>query len=472
MSQAKLEFEYAQAADRGARPYQEDTVGVWRRPEGGRTGAVLAVLSDGMGGHVSGETASRVACARYIETFKTYTDDPIEALVDKALTLSNDAIESETRKNPNLKGMGCTLVAGYIDQSGVRWASVGDSALHLYRQGKLYRLNEDHSLGALLDRQAAANLISAEDAKNDPRRRTLRSALIGGHIMERDIGKEPERLVHGDWVILASDGLETLTGDEISEIINRIGPSAGPKALVDALLKAVLARRVANQDNVSIIAVRVWNPHDGDTHVIDPGGVPATIRRRLQNYAATKPAEKPAATITPDITDPVTETEREKLRVPEPRAPAVASVAATAEPVESSFGLSALAAVLALVMIGFGVWYIMQGQGPERTSSSGPGGATGSATASGGGTPTVTGSTGGDAGAASAPPAPDSSNTNGKPAKSPATQASGTTVKPTKPATPPEATQAKPRGEPHEGTAASSWPATTSPASPAGGKKE
>jgi protein phosphatase len=284
MSQTRLEFEIACDADKGARPYQEDFVKVWRpnRPANGDSTAILAVLADGMGGHVGGSTASQIAAVRYVENFASgYSSadqglSTIGQLLEHSLIASNDGIGSEIRRNPTLNGMGCTIVAAYLDEQGLRWSSVGDSSLLLYRHSNLIRLNEDHSIGALLDRQAEANLISLEDARNDPRRRTLRSALTGGPIAVQETVTEPETLMHGDWVIVASDGLETLPGDEIARIIARHNELGEPKEVIRELLAEIKKRAVPNQDNVSIIAIKVEDPLDAKTRIVAQDTAPVT----------------------------------------------------------------------------------------------------------------------------------------------------------------------------------------------------
>jgi PPM family protein phosphatase len=271
MSQPRLEFTYAEAADQGARSYQEDSVDVWR-PNGAVKGdarPLLVVLSDGMGGHVSGEVASKTACKRYVGNFSSQ-QGAIPQLLEHSLVASNDAIGNAIRKDPALDGMGCTIVASYLDHEGLRWASVGDSSLLLFRAGELRRLNEDHSLGALLDKQAAAKVISQEEAKSDPRRRTLRSALTGGPIAVSEIVRDPEKLLHGDWLIVASDGLETLSGNEIISVIRRHEKDTTPKLLVQSLLDEVRKRRLPNQDNTSLVVVKVTDPTLVDTHIIRP----------------------------------------------------------------------------------------------------------------------------------------------------------------------------------------------------------
>ena len=259
MSPQNLEFVCAHGASRGARPYQEDSIRVWRPDVGSganKERPVLVVLADGMGGHVSGEVASGTACDQYVKTFVA-ADKLVDQRLDEALTAANDALGEAIRKNGALNGMGCTLVAGYIDHDGLRWASVGDSSILLFRPPNLYRLNEDHSLGSLLDKQVQAGHISAEQAKSDPRRRTLRSALTGNPLPLKQLHGQPYPLKPGDWLVIASDGLETLSGNDIAKVIADHHVSS-PDKLVESLLRAVDDRRQAYQDNttLSVLGVR------------------------------------------------------------------------------------------------------------------------------------------------------------------------------------------------------------------------
>lgn len=263
MVKSNFHFQFAVRDSQGDRPYQEDycKVSAVRVGSGERQrDAVLAVLCDGMGGHVSGEVASRSAAEAYVKAFGTI-DGSVADRMSKALDASNDALNDAITANPDLKGMGCTLVAAFVDTDGLRWVSVGDSALLLYRNGSLHRLNEDHSLGALLDRQADAQVITRQEAENSPRRRTLRSALTGNKLALKEVRDKPVKLQSGDWIIVASDGLETLNGNEIASLIRRTD-AAGPGGLADTLIKAVLDRRSPNQDNISLIPISVSDPDD------------------------------------------------------------------------------------------------------------------------------------------------------------------------------------------------------------------
>ena len=138
---------------------------------------------------------------------------------------------------------------------GVEWVSVGDSPLLLFRQGEIALLNEDHSLAPELDRLAAMGRMTPEEAKADPRRHMLRSAVTGDELDLVDVSRRPLALEAGDYVILASDGLQTLETGEVQRLVQAYA-EAGAEAVAEALIREVEAIRDPHQDNTTVIAVR------------------------------------------------------------------------------------------------------------------------------------------------------------------------------------------------------------------------
>lgn len=241
-------FEHATRASQGARSYQEDSAEV--RAEADR---LIAVLADGMGGHAGGALASGLACKFFMHAFATSAGE-VGARLAEALDLANASIAHETAENPALDGMGCTLVGTAFSAEGVEWISVGDSPLFLVRGGEIVLLNEDHSLAPEIDRLAAAGKISWEAALSDPRRHVLRSALTGTEIELVDRSRRALPLQAGDIVVLASDGIHSISEAEIMRLVSEAG---SPDAAADALLAAVEAVGDAYQDNTTVVVVRV-----------------------------------------------------------------------------------------------------------------------------------------------------------------------------------------------------------------------
>ena len=272
-----IEFEFGQASYTGERDYQEDMCRFERLKEaslrrngaasGQAAGAVLAVLADGMGGHAGGAVASRTVCERFVQAFMSghqraeNTADRNAQSLFNALQESNDAIQAQVGSNPGLKGMGSTLVAVRFDRRGMIWVSVGDSPLYAFRGGKVEQINADHSLAPLLDRMVEQRELSREEAENHPQRNALRSAVMGGKLELVDRRGDFLALKAGEWIVLASDGIETLTTQQIGEVI-KAEYMKGAQGVADALVEAVRRKRSPFQDNTTVMVIR---PYEGET---------------------------------------------------------------------------------------------------------------------------------------------------------------------------------------------------------------
>lgn len=254
-------FDHASRATKGARNYQEDTAMLWPGNDpflspasGSGDGELVAILADGMGGHAGGALASRMVCETFVQAYAEAQGGKRDRLIT-ALKAANGAIADKVSENPMLSGMGSTLIGVVFSSDGVEWVSVGDSPLLLYRRGEIATLNEDHSLAPELDRMAAAGRLSLEDARKDPRRHMLRSAVTGDEIDLVDLSRRPLAIEPDDYVILASDGLHTLDSSEVERIIAAYAAD-GAQAVANALIRAVEAVRDPHQDNATVVAVR------------------------------------------------------------------------------------------------------------------------------------------------------------------------------------------------------------------------
>ncbi|MGE0024463.1 MAG: PP2C family serine/threonine-protein phosphatase [Hyphomicrobium sp.] len=266
----------AARATTGTRANQEDAFEIW--PSGAQAATesgegLLAVIADGMGGHAGGEIAGDLACKTFVKAFTSSHASTGERL-RAALDAGNEAIAARVASNANLRGMGCTLIGAWVDSAGLHWVSVGDSLLLVFRAPDVLHVNADHSLGAFLDEQVRQSKISAAEAENNPYRNALRSALTGKTIEILDLQGDPYPLVDGDWLILASDGIATLEGDEIGDIVyaNRGG---SPERMAEALIGAVVAKREPDQDNTTVLVLKV----EADTRRIAPDEAPTRLLR-------------------------------------------------------------------------------------------------------------------------------------------------------------------------------------------------
>lgn len=288
----------AARATTGKRANQEDAFAIW--PSGAQAATrhgegVLAVVADGMGGHAGGEVAGRLACDTFVAAFTAARGAAADRL-RAALEAANAAIAARAAADGRLRGMGCTLVGAWIDAEGLRWVSVGDSLLLLFRAPQVLRLNADHSLGAFLDEQVRRNRMSAAEAAANPHRNALRSALTGKAIEILDLAADPYPLADGDWLVLASDGLATLTGNEIGDIVYA-ARDAAPERMAEKLISAVLAKEDPEQDNTTALVLRIA----GDAARVAADEAPTRILR---------PEATLVAALLPDEGDRVATTRR------------------------------------------------------------------------------------------------------------------------------------------------------------------
>lgn len=217
----------------GARPYQEDS---WTlKPIAG--GGLLAVVSDGMGGHAGGAVASRLA----VDAFTKIVAERGKTLVD-GLAAANEAVRAGAIAKPELAGMGATLVGVVVRDDEVHWISVGDSPFFLAEGRQLVRLNADHSMAPQIDALVTRGALTQQEADRHPARHTLREAVMGEPLSLIDEGTRA--LGPGARLLLCSDGVQTLREPEILARAKR--PAQG-------LVDAVLAARRQHQDNITVV---------------------------------------------------------------------------------------------------------------------------------------------------------------------------------------------------------------------------
>ncbi|MDU8913555.1 PP2C family protein-serine/threonine phosphatase [Aestuariicoccus sp. MJ-SS9] len=258
--QSETTADVATAVALGRRDRQEDAVAA-QFTEGADTG--FAILSDGMGGHDDGDLAARIIVSEVFGAISlSDCDGPPEpsGLRDRlrrAVESANCALRDGVVAGLGQEGMGGTVVTAIVQDDALSWISVGDSALYLYRDGQLRRLNEIHSLAPQIDLMAARGEIDAETARDHPQRSCLTSALVGAGINRVDCPEAPLELRIGDIVLLASDGLEVLDEEQIRESVQR-HHAAPSKVIARALLRAVEELDAQDQDNVSVIVIK---PH-------------------------------------------------------------------------------------------------------------------------------------------------------------------------------------------------------------------
>ena len=256
----ELDERFASRQIPGKREYQEDDYGLLDGRDLGLDGSEHSMLlvADGMGGHIGGATASGLLSKTFVEAYPQISGPVVDRLRD-CLEAGNKAIADTIAENPDLDSMGSTLVAAVVASEGLNWISVGDSPLWLFREGKLERLNADHSMAPILADLVAKGHMTEEEAARDPRRHSLRSAVMGDDIPLIDVSSQPVAVEKGDRLLLASDGLLTLSEQEIAAILHKT-QDAPLEDSAAALIQAVEDAEHPHQDNTTIL---LYAPTEG-----------------------------------------------------------------------------------------------------------------------------------------------------------------------------------------------------------------
>lgn len=243
----------------GQRHDQQDSYGWVVDPGFRRIGEQRVLLvADGMGGHAGGAMASRTVIEAFAAGFRDSRGAISERLED-SLWRANRAVENAVRESPSLRGMGATLAAAHIAGGRfLRWLSVGDSPMWRLSNGKLMRLNRDHSMTPLLRQLVELGYMTPGEAAMNRRNHRLRSVVMGADIPLIDLQDDAVKLEPGDVLIVASDGIETLGENEIAAVA--VANATSPAAMVTALLGAVRAKRMPRQDNATVV-VYVYQPY-------------------------------------------------------------------------------------------------------------------------------------------------------------------------------------------------------------------
>ena len=224
----------------GGRERQEDYFAVLDLGDE-NTERLVLLVADGMGGHPRAADVARLAVVRFCDSLKTNKAELFTRLMP-AVQHANAQICFEGTRDPSLKGAGCTLVAAAIEDTALSWISVGDSLIYLFRKGKIRQLNSRH-----------VETISTETGQ---KRNRLHSAVRGRELKSIDCPTQRLQLSPDDLIIVASDGLDCVPERKLVSILRRCA-ARSPTETVDQLLRAVRSKRIAEQDNTTIILYRV-----------------------------------------------------------------------------------------------------------------------------------------------------------------------------------------------------------------------
>ncbi|HEY3326057.1 MAG TPA: protein phosphatase 2C domain-containing protein [Novimethylophilus sp.] len=252
-----MKFTIFQNSRQGPRQYNQDRIAYCYSKD-----AILAVVADGMGGHLYGEVAARFAVKMLTEAFQHLAmpilANPLKFLSDHIIQV-HDAIGRHALAQDWPDCPRTTLVAAVMQHDELYCAHVGDSRLYHIRDGKIIFRTEDHSKVRMLYRKG---LISKAELHTHPERNKVYNCVGGETPPQVDLAAR-RALWSGDVVMLCTDGLWSLLSS------NEIGAALSSGAVTDSvptLLDLAESRADQNGDNMSVIAVN-WGEQPGTPQI-------------------------------------------------------------------------------------------------------------------------------------------------------------------------------------------------------------
>lgn len=205
----------------------------------------LFVVADGMGGHQAGEVASRFTVETVKEELAKSVQDGPEAMIRQAITSVNQKLLEMAKQDPNLTGMGTTLVVATIIEHTLYFANIGDSRLYVLNDD-IKQLSKDHSLVQEMVRLGG---IKQEDAKAHPDKNIITRAIGASEKVEIDFYEY--RLKKGDIILMCTDGLSNMVED--NEIQYIVKSSRDVVEAVERLIER--ANQYGGNDNIGVLVV-------------------------------------------------------------------------------------------------------------------------------------------------------------------------------------------------------------------------
>jgi serine/threonine protein phosphatase PrpC len=228
------------------------------------TAVGVFIVADGLGGHDNGQQASRMAINTIAERLvrqvlldplaheqageaaKPMVEDSLVTLLEGAVEDANAALYHANQRDKT--DMGSTITGFMVVEDHAYILNVGDSRTYMLRDGKLYRLTNDHSL---VSQMVAGGLIEPDDVYTHPQRSQIFRSLGDKLNLQVDIFKQ--QILPADILLSCSDGLWEMVRDpQITELLtNAPDPHSACTQLIEA------ANKNGGEDNVSAIVVMV-----------------------------------------------------------------------------------------------------------------------------------------------------------------------------------------------------------------------
>ena len=206
----------------------------------------LFILADGMGGHKAGDYASKYLVETMVGyVSKTTVNDPVRVM-NNALMLSNAMIYHKSMEEEELSGMGSTLVAAVIEDDVMTVCNVGDSRLYLIRDD-ITQVTRDHSyVQEMIDK----GMMERGSEEYYKKKKYLTRAVGSEEFVRADYFEVD--LMHGDYILLCSDGLTNMVDDD--RLLSLISGNGSLEYKARKLIAD--ANEGGGLDNIAVILIR------------------------------------------------------------------------------------------------------------------------------------------------------------------------------------------------------------------------
>jgi protein phosphatase len=231
---------------------------------------VVAVVSDGIGGHRAGEVASSMAVNAMSEMAANLSGGNPLAVFQEAFYKISEEIFRQAELDATCKGMGATLSCAWVVGDVLYIAYAGDSRIYLLREGQIRQISRDHTW---VQEAVEKGVLSSSQIKTHPNLHVIRRYLGSEKPPEPDLRlfltqtesdnkarSNQGLLLHpGDVILLCTDGLTDLVND------NEIAQALPGKTLNQAALSLIdLANQRGGHDNITVVLLGV--PFDAKKH--------------------------------------------------------------------------------------------------------------------------------------------------------------------------------------------------------------
>ena len=211
---------------------------------------VWSVVCDGMGGAAGGNIASALAVKVISDKINAsyrnqMRDSSIKNMLDSALTAANIEVFDFAEAQPDLRGMGTTVVCAIVRDNQAYIVHAGDSRAYVINNGNIRQITTDHSMVQDL---LLRGKITPEEAEHHPNKNIITRAVGVNKAIEIDF--EQIDLEDDDTLLICTDGLSNyVSNDEMLELMS----DGKHYAFADRLVKK--ANENGGGDNITVVVI-------------------------------------------------------------------------------------------------------------------------------------------------------------------------------------------------------------------------